>query len=184
MSQLREDLLICRVIDGDASPDEWAELQRLAGRDPAVWRTLADTLREHHAFARAVTAEVAVADDVPLPPAGRGSTTITTRPSPIARIGRWSGWVLAAVVTLAWVSGWIPTPAPRGSTTGITPIANTQPTTADDALQQYLELGRREGRVIGLPERVLVDRRPAPDGNGVELLYMQPILLRESVPDA
>jgi hypothetical protein len=185
MSQLREELLISRVIDGDATTAEWDELHELARSRPAVWHELAETLRDHKAFARGMEAAVGIADAIDMPPV-KAATIV--EPSPLARIGRssflWTGWAIAAAVALTWILG-LYQPIPRTSTPLQPSVqqAGLQMTAAE-ALQNYLDLGREEGHVVGMPERVLVDQRPAPDGEGVELLYMQPILIREHVPEA
>ena len=56
--------------------------------------------------------------------------------------------------------------------------------TPDDALNEYLTVGREAGRVVGeVPRRVLLDARPLPDGEGYELIYYRQILERSYVPE-
>ena len=40
-----EDLLFSRVVDGDASPEDWHELEVQAQSDPDVWQRLAAAVR-------------------------------------------------------------------------------------------------------------------------------------------
>ena len=109
MNQPRDDILISQIIDGDATAGEWDELTALAGDDPAAWRRLADALRDHKAFARAVNAAVGLADTIELPRSD-AATGPRPRSTPNLRFGAWSGWTgwaVAAVVTLAWVTGFV-----------------------------------------------------------------------------
>ena len=58
------------------------------------------------------------------------------------------------------------------------------PPTAVDLFQAYLQKGRQEEMVIGeVPEKILIDSRSMPSGEGYELLYLRQILERAIVPD-
>jgi hypothetical protein len=174
MEQERELLLTSRVVDGDASTDEWDELTALADRDAAVWSRLAHTLRDNAGFVRAVNAEVAAADAVPLP---------LRKVAPFAHVSRWSGWAVAAMVGIAWLA-WIfnvgdpsrrAEPAPHASLAGLP---------AADLLQAYLDRGRQEDLVVGeVPDRILIDTRPTKSDTGYEVLYLRQIIERKVVPD-
>lgn len=191
----RNDILISRAIDGDATAVEWDELTALAGRNPAVWRTLAMSLREHHALTRAVNAGVAVADVIEMPAAaapGLAASTIEPRSARqsavLARIGGWSGWAVAAIFTIAWVAGilsLVQNQSVAPNTAG--PVLSTAQlggSNASELLDAYLDRGRQEQSVIAeLPERVLLETRPLESGKGYELLYLRQILERTVVPD-
>jgi hypothetical protein len=57
-------------------------------------------------------------------------------------------------------------------------------TPAADLFQAYLDRGRKENVVINeVPERILIDTRPVPTGQGYELIYLHQILERAVVPD-
>lgn len=177
MNQPREDILISRVIDGDANPGEWDELAALAERDTGTWPHMAARLRDHQAFARAVNVSVEAADEVELPRAHAGPGSLR-----FAGWRGWSGWAVAAAVTLMSVGGLLALPRAARPLSG-DPVAQTAGTT-DDLLRAYLDRGRQEQSVIGeVPERVLIDMRPAESGDGYELLYLRPILERAVVPD-
>ena len=188
MNEHRDDILISRVIDGDATAGEWDELTALAATDPSVWRNLALSLREDKALSRAVNSDVAVADSIEMPKsAGRAASLIELRepgrhPAVLARIGGWSGWVMAAGLAIAVVSGMLST-APIES--GLHAGSNkAQILSAADLLQAYLDKGRQEDVVIAeVPERVLIETRPVEAGGGYELLYLRQILERTVVPD-
>jgi hypothetical protein len=178
MEQERDQLLMSRVIDGDATTEHWDELTAHAAQDPTVWRRLADTLRDHSSFARAVNAEVSVAVTVPLPSAqaARASMTMEPRIAPFAHVSRWSGWAVAAVIGIAWL-GWI---FNEPSSTGIN-VASLAPA---ELLQAYLDRGKQEELVIGeVPDRILINSRPAGTGGGYELVYLRQIVERAVVPD-
>ena len=188
MNEQRDDILISRVIDGDATAAEWDELTALAASNPPVWRNLALSLREDKVLARGVNADVAVADSIEMPgTANRPAALIELHepgrhPTVLGRLGGWSGWVMAAVLTIAWVTGMFsPVPTDPGLATGTN---RAQILSASDLLQAYLDRGRQEDRVIAeVPERVLIETRPSETGRGYELLYLRQILERTVVPD-
>ena len=98
-------------------------------------------------------------------------------PAVLARIGGWSGWVMAAGLAIAVVSGMLSTaPIESGLDTGTN---KAQILSAADLLQAYLDQGRQEDVVIAeVPERVLIETRPIEAGGGYELLYLRQILER------
>lgn len=55
---------------------------------------------------------------------------------------------------------------------------------AADAWQAYLQKGRESGEVVGeIPNKLLVDSKPALSGNGVEVIYVRQVMERAIVPD-
>jgi len=195
MNHLHDDILISRAIDGDATAAEWDQLTARAETDPTIWRNLATTLREHGAFGRAINAGVAVADSIEMP---APAITPTARPTgTLPRVRRqaglrgWSGWAIAAVLSIAWVSGVLNLVQTNPATPG---GGSAQPLTrhtgfgdnitASQLLQAYLDKGRQEDFVIAeVPQRVLIQTRPSGTGRGYELLYLRQILERTVVPD-
>jgi len=188
MNDLHDDILISQAIDGNATTAEWDELTARAEADPTIWRTLAATLREHGAFGRAVNADVAVADSIEMP---APEITPTARRATVSRFRGWSGWAIAAVLTIAWVGGvhnLVKTEPTMPGTDSAQPLTNHagfgDGTTAAQLLQAYLDKGRQEDIVIAeVPERVLIRTRPAGTGGGYELLYLRQILERTVVPN-
>ena len=67
MAQPDKDILISRVVDDEATGEDWAALKELAERDPAVWRDLAEAQYTSIGLASAVQAAIEVADDVEAP---------------------------------------------------------------------------------------------------------------------
>lgn len=178
---LDRDLLISRVVDGRASSDDWTALDRLARADAVVWAELAQAQREHALLAGAVAEEVSRAERVELPGHHAASYKLSSR---IRSAGAWGGWAAAAAVALAWMGGLPATQTgglqPAGGEASLSPFG-----TASDALNAYLDLGKKDGTVIQqLPGKVLVeDPRPAADGQGFEVIFIRQIVERERVPD-
>ncbi len=190
MIEQHNDILISRTIDGNATTGDWDELTALADANPAVWRNLAMSLREHQAFARAVNADVTVADTIEMPTV-RHAAAIRSRdasphPAFLARIGGWSGWAVAAVFTIIWVAGVLnlvqnTAQQPNGSSPGNITMVGAS---AAELLQAYLDKGRQEDFVIAeVPQRVLIETRPHGTGRGFELIYIRQIIERTVVPD-
>ncbi len=180
MNELREEILISKAVGGDATPQEWDELNELAQRTPELWQRLAGCLRDERALDRALgdAGEVAESVEIPAlrlgPAAPRGPGFTTTR---------WLGWAVAAAIALSWTAGTLrlDRAGPMHDSTQNASLANAS---AADLLRAYLDKGRQEQRVIGeLPDRVLVNTRPAPAGEGYELLYVRQIFEREVVPE-
>ncbi len=180
MNELHDDILISRAIDGDATTAEWDQLTARAEADPTILVELAAALREHGAFGRAVNADVAVADAVEMPTAGFTPTARSV--ATLSNLRGWTGWAIAAVLTIAWVGGVLNLVQPKQALTEQAGFAHDA--TAAQMLQAYLDKGRQEEFVIAeLPERVLIETRPSATGRGHELLYLRQILERTVVPD-
>ena len=191
MIEQHNDILISRVLDGNATTGDWDELTALADANPPLWRNLAMSLREHQAFARAVNADVTIADAIEMPLVHRVATgpphDAGPRPATLARVGGWSGWAVAAVFTIVWVAGVLnlvqnTTPQPDGSSPVQTLAMGGA--SASELLAAYLDKGRQEDFVIAeVPQRILIETRPNGTGRGYELIYLRQILERTVVPD-
>lgn len=172
----REDILIGRVVDGEASPSDWGELEHLARGDTGLWQRLAQSQRAHARLERAVEDRIAVAEliELPEPPGVLASFR--------ARWQSWSGWAAAAAVAIAWLgAGRGPAMnAPTGPASQGAAIAGLS---LDDALQQYIERGRRDGRVLREMPAQYVDSRDLGQGKGREVIFVRQILERMPVTD-
>ncbi len=181
MSNEDEQLLVSRVIEPDATSEEWDELTAAAEADPQLWRRTVETLRDQQAITRAVNASVAIAQGVSSRPVSQPGRHVEVDRSPLGRpqLFRWSGWAVAAIVALAWVSG-LPNVRSNGTmNAGFVPATLT----ADEHLQNYYTQGRREGRVFDeVPEKIFVQSRPSPTGDGVEIIFIRQILERTTLP--
>ncbi len=172
------DILITRVVDGVAAPADWDSLETLAAAEPTVWRELAQAQRAEQLLKGAVAEAVALAAQVELPVvAGRvGEDGLRLR---LRRVATWGGWAAAAVVTLAFFGKGAPASSgmPLQGSDLSSPIR-----TASDALKQYIDQGKKEGRVIGeLPEHVLMDAEQAQDGKGYTVVFVRQIVERTKV---
>lgn len=182
MNDDRDELLISLAVDGGATARDWEELASSAGADPDLWRRLGETLRDQAGFARAINCSVAVADtvDPPLDHATAPAAPDDAEAGGGLRILPWLGWAVAATLTITWAVDWGGS-RPTGGDVWKTQVV---PLTAGDLFQAYLKKGRQEQMVIGeVPEKILIDSRSMPSGEGYELLYLRQILERAIVPD-
>lgn len=180
----REEILIGRVTDGEASAADWSELDALAAADPGVWNRLAAEQRRHAALEQAVDDALTVGELVDLPTWQNGGAATWS--------ARWSGrlgWAAAAAVALAWVgthrAGLQAGGAAPSNRNGAPQQANLFPGGAVGGsgalLDQYLDQGREEGRVLDELPTLLVETRRNPDGEGSEVIYVRQILERATV---
>jgi hypothetical protein len=174
----RVQALMSRVVDGDASGPQWEEFQSLAEQNPTLWRELAEYQRDHAELGAAVGARVAVAAHVEAPV----HEHITDRFSQRLRlVGTFGGWAAAAAVALVWGMGQLQGPREAGAPAGGGNTAGLA-STPTDLLQRYLAEGRARGQVVQeMPEKVMIDARPAENG-GYDIYYMRQIIERANVP--
>ncbi len=179
MNPNREEILIGRVTDGEASPADWSELEKLASADPTVWTRLASAQRRHAELERAVDDALTVAELVEAPDfladAGERMTV---------RWRAYSGWAAAAAIALAWAGASSLNLLPAGpggnvQESGFVPIKLG----SDALMDRYLETGRQEGRVLAELPMVMVESRPAINGEGSEIIYLRQVLERVRVDD-
>jgi|GEM_PF-2098646 len=179
MEPTKTDILISRIVDDEATAEDWAAFEGLASLEPEVWARLAREQRDASNLRRAVSSAIEIADSVALPieTAGLGAERAFAR-----RFGPWVGWSMAAAVALAWlgvnrVSLFENVPDPGVNTAGFT----MAPANADDALDRYRLVGEQEGRYLGELPKVMVEARPMPDGTRIEVIYLRQLLEREVV---
>lgn len=171
----REEILIGRVTDHEASPEDWRELESLAAQDPTVWNRLAQAQRSHATLQRRVEDELTIAElvDAPLREPFTGRTLQ-------ARWTLYSGWAAAALVALAWAGA-------LGM--GVRPIGPVQPASAglpaglsaDRLLGEYIDRGREQGRVVGELPMLMLETRPAEGEGRVEVIYVRQLVERAVV---
>jgi hypothetical protein len=184
---IREDVLIGRVVDGEASAGDWSALERLASSDAGVWRRIAQAQRDHARLERAVEDRIAVAELVNLPLApGR-------RPPVLARIGQWGGWAAAAVVTIvlgaaqldrdgvgpAWGPG-----APQVAEASLFGPALFQ-ASPQQAFDRYISAGMADGRVVAEMPATLLEFDPSRlDAQPGQILIVRRIVERVDASSA
>lgn len=196
MTDSHVEQMICRVVEGGGTERDWSEFVARADRDPGLWRDLAESQRDHAVLGRFVDREVTLSDYIDAPvdsidePQGEGEARTpamevsVVRTGVLARIGGWSGWAVAAMIALAWIIAFgvtgrnLPNNGGQDFGPGVIPVSN-----ANEAWDAYLRKGREAGSVLReVPERVLLDSRPSPDGNGLDLLYLRQVVERTTVP--
>lgn len=183
----RRDVLIGRIIDGEATGQDWAEFRQIVGQiggdDQSVFAEIAELQDLRRRTMDIVEQAGDLADTVGLP------VHMHPRVSPARRLraaGVWGGWAMAAMVALAWTLGLRPGDpilfsGSNGSRAG---LGAGVIDSAGEALQKYLDLGKQSGSVIGeLPSGIVLGKEPLSDGSGYEVLYIRPIVERVIVRD-
>lgn len=179
MTGTDRDILISRVIDGEATPEDWSALKALAERDPSVWRDLAGLQQDHAELSGAIAEAVMTADAVEAPLELMGG---------IAERGRalrtWGGWAAAAALGLAWIVNG-PRAQERVEPMGranLSPFGLGKDSKPEDFFDAYLQSGRATGKVVGeVGEPVLIETIPQESG-GYEVRYLRQVLERRVVP--
>lgn len=188
------DALISRVIDGIATGEDWTTFRATAAHDPNIWSELADSQKIHESMCSHVDQLISIADRVELP-----GGVIDDQPmhAKMDLISRWGGWAAAAAILLVWFFG-RPTESVQGVDSGneipraaglLNPgILNPKPfldeAQPDQAFDQYLSSGQSSGQVVGeMPEKIVIETRPMPDGT-IEVLYLRQIIERQIIDHA
>lgn len=182
------DLLISRVIDGRANTADWDRFRALAANEPAIWCELADTQRQHEAVRDELSTMFSIADSVELP---GGTIDDTHTRQRLGHVSRWGGWAAAAALLFVWSFGrqTLPSdadlntdsPVQTGSMIPGIGLSDAEP---EEAFEQYLNAGQKSGVVIAeMPEQVVVDTTPLPDGT-IEVLYLRQVIERRVIDQA
>ena len=172
----REEILIGRITDGEASANDWSELERLASTDAGVLRRLAEAQRIHAGLEQAVEDRIAICELI------EARAFARPRVGFVDRIGTIGGWAAAAVLGVIL---WNVMNAPATTTNPSTPLVNnaTQPSPEvgvpstgdpgtqyvgfdgyepDEIFSGYLERGRHQNQVVGvMPDEVITVRTSA-----------------------
>lgn len=173
----REDVLIGRVVDGEASSADWEALERIALSEPGVWERLGRAQRVHARLEREVEDAIAIAELSELPRMHVASYSLSSR------IRQYAGWAVAAVIGVAFLGtmGVIKTDrvGPVGNAASFGPASWT----ADEALERYLNKGKEQGVVVDEMPAKLVDARVSVDGRTKEVIFVRQIVERRSLSD-
>lgn len=188
MSIARDELLIHRVLNGEAGRADWVELELIAQSDPEVWARLAQSLRAESLLRAALERELAVADAVEIP---REVAVADFAEMPTARRARaWLGWAAAALVLVVWgMVSWTDERRERapgagdlvGGVAESTPGAEALP--IENLLERYVESGRESGRVLGELPRMVMETRNVPGQDALEVYYVRPLVERMTVDE-
>lgn len=170
----REENLISKVVDEEATSKDWAALESLAESDPNVWRRLAAAQRDHSVLCVGVNEALAACEEIALPQRALDATHSFN-----IRWRAWSGWAAAAAIALVWVTtqGMLPASNTTGQTAGI----DLSAWTPDEAFDHYLTRGKREGRVLSELPSVMVQSQPTPDGQRFEIIILRRVMERTIV---
>ena len=179
------DRLITRVIDGEASAQDWARMAHLAAEEPGLWADVAERQADRDALTAAVEEAIAIADDIDADASWERFAS-AHRPT-MARLRTWGGWVAAAVIALVVVSrgGVIQTTPPGGDGLGSIPATNSAGLEIDlptsELLKRYLQEGKDEGTVVSAAEPVVLEARPAENNEHLEVIVLRRIIERRYV---
>lgn len=177
------DVLVGRVVDGEASGTDWAQIREIAADDPGVFQEIAELQELRRQLTAYVDDAGEVAERVSLP------MHLHPRIAPAGRLrmtGIWGGWAVAALVAVAWMVGVRPTDpvivGDAGQDMARGGLAAGAIDTAGEALDRYLELGKQSGTVVGeLPSGIVLEKQPLPDGSGYDVLYLRQFIERARV---
>jgi hypothetical protein len=186
MTDLDTDVLISRILDRQAEPQEFDAFATAADVDPTAWKELLGALRDDVALGVATGARIDVAAHVEAP--------IIRLHAP-RMLPVWSGWAAALLLAVAWLgwSGQVGLDAGlnggdhlAGGPTGAT---GAQPVTAGVFGSGGPRL--RDGAIVPAADHVLgelppelISARPAVEGEGVEVVYVRRVLERAHVDSA
>lgn len=184
------DLLVSRVVDGEADPADWARLREIAGTDGSVWAQIAETQADHESLRDAVVAAIDEAGDIELPDAISVHGDHGGVQRRIDAVRSWGGWAAAAAILLVWATGIPGLQSGNGNASGTNVAGIAGPKTIpasftpEELRDQYVQRGQQQGLVVGeLPEPVVIEARALPDGSGVEVFTMRQIIERQIVKD-
>lgn len=173
------DILISRVIDRRATPEDWARLESLASRNSSVWNELALSIKLDQALGAEVSREASRCEHINITVERVVKHAGEFKRSGInaRRIGSWAGWVAAAVLVMFSLRGSERDVARReSSVAGISGSPR-------ELLSRYLSSGQRDGSVVGeVPEKVLLNTAPAEDG-GTYVIFIRQIVEKVKVDD-
>ncbi|MEX2218627.1 MAG: hypothetical protein WD749_07675 [Phycisphaerales bacterium] len=171
------EALIERLADGEAGVADWEAFRAAAAVEPSLWHDLAVAQRMHSELCAEVQAALAGAETVEAPVEALMTESLTRR---IRVVASWGGWAAAAAVLLAWGAGM---PILGGNQkAGVGPVLPAP--TPQESLRSYLDRGQESGLVLGeMPTKVMIETRPAADGQGYEVIYLRQIMERTYVPD-
>lgn len=176
------DTLINRVVDDEATGSDWEALKVIAAHDATLWRELAEAQHAHAELCAAVASATDLVEAIDAPASEAQRWRFAAR---VRTATTWGGWAAAAAVVIAWMGGINEGVRPSGdqpNQASLLPVGTAR--TPADALQQYLDLGRASGDVVGeMPDVLLVGSTPNPAGRGYEIVFIRQIVERRVVED-
>lgn len=179
MTGIDRDVLLCRVLEGEATPEDWAAFRALASREPQVWRDLAEAQQDLASLEEAVAEAVRPADHAELRVERHHGERLTIRSREAVA---WGGWAVAALVVAAAVLRPVGSlPQHDGTAPGLQAASLVTP---EDALRAYFAQGGEQGRVLGeVAEPMVLQYSPIEGSRSVEVIYLRQILERAILED-
>lgn len=172
------ETLIGRVSANDAREQDWRRFESIAQVRPGAWEHMARALREELVVRSALDDVTAPSEAIDLPPMPiRGSHRL-------AALQAWPGWALAAAIALAWCVSFFNPPQRDTQETGLGSSILPTRLSADEAFNDYLTLGAREGRVLQELPMMMVESRFDSRQGRVEVVYVRQLLERTTVQSA
>jgi len=166
MTGVDRDILISRVIDGEATPEDWTAFKALAAREPDIWRDLAEAQQDHAEITAAIESAIAIADEIEAPIEVHFSDRLTEK---LRMVGSWGGWAAAAAVIAIWATGGVVFSPGAGQQAG---ISGTFVGTPEEKLNEYLDEGYKTGRIVApVYSRVINNIIPDPNSGGYIIAY-------------
>ncbi len=173
----REDVLIGRVVDSEASTQDWDELEHLAGTDTGVWARLGRAQKAHAGLRSAVEDAIAVAELIDLPEATRPRMPLGLR------LTTYTGWVAAAALLMMIL---IPTSGVdrtgRNTLDQSASFANIPAllsrASPEEAYSQYVASGLVEGSVVGEMPTIVLEERAIPGEDVKEVFLVRRVVER------
>jgi anti-sigma factor RsiW len=157
------DVLMTRIIDGEASLGERQTFEASAQRDPGLWRELAQRLVDARDLEQQFDAAVAPALSVELP-----RRAAEWRRTPAWNVVAGLGWAAALLIAVAWIA----LPGERGTGTMAQPVVVTgSQLTPEQHLRRYIETSPY---VIEEWKPMVLEVKTLPDGR-VQVYFVRRI---------
>ncbi len=172
--QFDAEVLIGRLVDGEATDDDRYRFERIAGMDHAMWRTLALRQLDMQALADRVASQTEIAERVEV-----GAAPARSR---IGIAVTFSGWAAAAAVALWWALAAGPSgPRPGGSV-----VPAIEPRRYELTPEQHLQEFLRASPSASELEPLLLDSERLEDGRyGYRILRrIEEYVISDVPPDA
>jgi hypothetical protein len=167
--------LIARIVERAALPADYEHFDVLARATPDRWSDLLAALRDDDALHLALDESLRPAEQVELP-------ALPSHAGRLRSLRPWTGWLAAAALAAIWLAGSTGTDpidaAPGLAGSEQVALSPAPPADGPRLRDEPLQAG---DSVLGeLPLR-LVGTQPAADGDGLELLYVQPVVRRTRI---
>lgn len=161
------DVVISRIVDREDGPADWARFDELDRAGDRVTTRLLAAMRDDATLRAAMGEVMVVADRV----------TLGSRPLVRMRgLVHWGGWMAAAILALVWMAT---DPRLQQAPEGVLlePTARTESVDVPHSAQPASEVVRE------LPN-VMMETRPIPGSDRVEIVYLRRVIERAVVSDA